>query len=78
MTQQPSIGDAVHYQSHGSADGKYKPEPRAAIITAVRNPEGPTSYVDVAVLNPTGLFFAQDIALEDEPTPGAVNWPPRA
>lgn len=78
--QTPSIGRVVHYQSLGSKDGKYKPEPRAAHITEVlETPEDGygRTRVSVAVLNPTGLFFAQDVALVDEPTPGAVNWPPR-
>lgn len=36
MTQQPSIGRIVHYQSYGTPGGEYLPEPRAAIITDVR------------------------------------------
>lgn len=35
MTQQPSIGRVVHYESRGSKDGHFRSEPRAAIITAV-------------------------------------------
>lgn len=35
MTQTPSVGRVVHYQSRGSADGVFLPEPRAALITAV-------------------------------------------
>jgi Holliday junction resolvase RusA-like endonuclease len=40
VEQKPSVGRIVHYQSHGSPDGTYKSEPRAAIITDVNtNPE---------------------------------------
>lgn len=35
MTTAPTVGRVVHYQSRGSADGLYPPEPRAAIITVV-------------------------------------------
>ncbi|QOC56083.1 hypothetical protein SEA_CLOWN_85 [Gordonia phage Clown] len=36
MTQTPSIGRIVHYQSYGTPGGEYLPEPRAAIITEVQ------------------------------------------
>lgn len=78
--QQPSIGRIVHYQSYGTPGGEYLPEPRAAIITEVHEtPDGGygRTVVSVAVVNPTGLFFAQNLELVDVPTPGAVNWPPR-
>lgn len=32
----PSVGRIVHYVSRGSADGFFKPQCRAAIITVVR------------------------------------------
>ncbi|QLF84122.1 hypothetical protein KNV15_gp76 [Gordonia phage Jambalaya] len=35
MTQQPTVGRIVHYQSYGTPGGEYPPEPRAAIITEV-------------------------------------------
>ncbi|WKW87201.1 hypothetical protein SAVBUCKETDAWG_75 [Gordonia phage Savbucketdawg] len=35
MTQQPTVGRIVHYQSYGTPGGEYLPEPRAAIITEV-------------------------------------------
>lgn len=35
MSPQPSVGRIVHYEARGSADGYFRPEPRAAIITAV-------------------------------------------
>lgn len=70
----PTIGRVVHYQSYGTPGGEYLPEPRAAIITSVReNPD----FVDLAVLNPTGMFFNQSVERAEEPTPGHWNWPPR-
>lgn len=33
----PTVGVIVHYQSYGTPGGEYLPEPRAAIITAVKN-----------------------------------------
>lgn len=80
---QPSIGRIVHYQSYGTPGGEYLPEPRAAIITAVQPgcdcamhcEFGPT--VSLAVLNPTGMFFNEDVPEAEEPTPGHWNWPPR-
>lgn len=61
------VGDRVVYMSHGSpvlSDGtqKYKPEPRAAIVTAV--PEWPglaPRRLSLCVLNPTGMFFDLDV-----------------
>lgn len=91
MIQQPSIGRVVHYTSHGSADGVYGKECRAAIITAVHDrdtvPEDGVPYVDLCVLNPTGLFFNQNCRHEElvgkiEPGPagrtgGTWHWPER-
>lgn len=74
----PRIGDTVYYHSRGSADGAFPAEPRAAIITAI--PEGQNTYpyprVHLAVLNPTGLFFDQDVSHAVEPRAGHWSWPP--
>lgn len=86
MPQQPSIGRIVHYQARGSADGKFAPEPRAAIVTAV--PEllseqpntGPEDYVkaaDLCVVNPSGMFFDREVPYAETPTPGHWSWPPK-
>lgn len=78
----PSIGRIVHYQSRGSKDGVYAPEPRAAIITQVHpftegdDPDA-APIVGLAVLNPTGFFFEQYVAFNDEPLPGCWSWPPK-
>lgn len=79
MDQKPSIGRIVHYQRRGSADGLYKPEPAAAIITAVPDfaMERSLGIVSLAVLNPEGLYFNTSVPFAEEPTPGHWNWPPR-
>lgn len=85
MQQIPSVGRIVHYQSHGSPNGQHKSEPRAAIITAVREaPNGtlveaaPTGQVvDLCVLNPTGMYFDRETPFSETPKPGCWNWPAR-
>lgn len=72
MTQQPTIGRIVHYQSYGTPGGEFLPEPRAAIITAV---SGET--VSLCILNPTGMFFNENLPYSSTPKPGHWSWPPR-
>jgi hypothetical protein len=59
----PSVGRIVHYVSRGSADGIYKPECRAAIITQVNydQTDGLEGYVGLAVWNPSGMFFHEAV-----------------
>ena len=72
----PSVGRIVHYVSRGSADGAYESECRAAIITAVR---GDSDVVDLAVLNPTGLFFDCGTSYHDgKGHPGSPDCPDNA
>lgn len=82
MSQKPTVGRIVHYQSYGTPGGEYLPEPRAAIITAVglpvaAGPDGPVIPVSLCILNPTGYFFNQSVPFAETPTPGHWNWPPR-
>lgn len=70
----PSVGRIVHYQSYGTPGGEYASVPRAAIITEVH--EDP-SWVALAVLNPTGMFFNRDVFYSATGEPGSWTWPPR-
>lgn len=69
----PTVGRVVHYHSYGTPGGEFKPEARAATITAVND----NGTVDVCVLNPTGFFFNRGVKFADTPTAGCVTWPPR-
>ncbi|MFE0036846.1 hypothetical protein [Streptomyces sp. NPDC059015] len=92
----PAVGRIVHYVSHGSPvlpDGsqRYEPTRRAAIIAAVpellsegpnSGPEGYVPAVSLAVLNPTGMFFDQEVPYADPAGPaglvgGTWHWPER-
>ena len=84
MSQQPSIGRIVHYVAHGTPireDGTqaYPPACRAAIITAVKDPAGQAGggIVDLAVLNPTGFYFNQDVPYVNagHHVGGSWHWP---
>ena len=68
----PSVGRIVHYVSYGTPGGEYKSECRAAIVTAVQ-PGGGTvipGTVSLAVLNPTGMFFNEDVRYDHGPDEG--------
>lgn len=86
----PSIGRIVHYVSYGTPGGEYSSQCRAAVITGV--PEGalPTvdtehseewdsdaAVCDLAVLNPTGMFFNRCAQSEEEHRGGTWHWPER-
>ncbi|MFJ6636554.1 hypothetical protein ACIQMR_35100 [Streptomyces sp. NPDC091376] len=87
----PSVGRVVHYVSYGTPGGEYTSQCRAAIITAVHDtdpvPEHGVPYVDLCVLNPTGVFFSQDCRYDEwdgtDMVPGALpqggswHWPER-
>lgn len=75
MSQNPTVGRIVHYHSYGTPGGEYLPEARAAIITGISDKGDQRAHL--AVLNPTGLFFNQDVAFHPEPAPGHWTWPPR-
>lgn len=74
----PSVGRVVHYVSRGSADGKFPATCRAAIVTDVagKQPASAQVLVSLAVLNPTGLFFDEDIRYDEGAgNPGASDCP---
>jgi hypothetical protein len=64
IVQMPTVGRIVLYKSYGTPNGEYKPEARAAVISAVHNQNleaGVVPEVDIVVLNPTGLFFNKTV-----------------
>lgn len=80
MQQKPSIGRIVHYVAPGSADGRFPPAHRAAIVTETFTPvpgDGEPA-IKVCVLNPTGIFFS-DWLTEDQTAsrPFTWHWPER-
>lgn len=76
----PSVGRVVHYVSHGTPvreDGEqaFTSECRAAVVTAVRE-DGDTA--DLAVLNPSGLFFDRSVEHDEVGHEGGTwHWPER-
>jgi hypothetical protein len=78
--QRPSVGRIVHYVSYGTPGGEYDSTCRAAIIAGLPDPEYTDSLVeltDLAVLNPTGLFFNRCRHDEDAKSGGTWHWPER-
>lgn len=78
----PAIGQIVHYVSYGTPGGEYTRQCRAAIITAVPEvelpvilPEGIATQVDLAVFNPTGMFFNRCHQDEETKQGGSWHWP---
>lgn len=68
----PTVGRMVYYKSYGTPNGEYKPENRAAVITAVEDAEN--GIVSLCVLNPTGQFFNQHVKQGQEG--GQWDWMP--
>ena len=66
----PTVGRMVYYKSYGTPKGEYKPEDRAAVVTAVNE----NGTIDLCVLNPTGLFFNQHVKNGEEG--GQWDWMP--
>lgn len=77
VEQVPSVRRMVSYWSHGSPDGKYQSEDRAAVVTGVDEPGNPTSSLSLCVLNPTGMFFNLHVPFSATPKAGCWSWPPR-
>ena len=72
----PSVGRIVHYVAYGTPKGEYLPEHRAAIITAIPDPNVEAGdMVSLCVLNPTGMFFNVAIYHDESGTPGTWHWP---
>jgi hypothetical protein len=87
---QPSVGRVVHYVSYGTPGGEYTSQCRAATVTAVPTylvaepmdgcPNGTDGewIASLAVLNPTGVFFNENVPQdEDGHAGGSWHWPER-
>ena len=70
----PTIGRIVHYVSYGTPGGEFAPEHRAAIITRVYE-DSSENDVDLCVLNPTGMFFNQQVMHDANHGGGTWHWP---
>lgn len=82
----PSVGRIVHYVSYGTPGGEYKSVCRAAVVTAVNTKtvkvngmEGERiEHVDLAILNPEGMFFNRGVMqAEADHVGGTWHWPER-
>lgn len=86
----PSVGRIVHYVSYGTPGGEYTSQCRAAVVTEVPKylvaepmdgcPNGTDDewIASLAVLNPTGTFFNQNVPQDEhEHAGGTWHWPER-
>jgi len=67
---QPTVGRMVYYKSFGSPGGEHASIQRAAVITAVIS----LTLVSLCVINPTGLYFNENVTQGDGP--GQWDWMP--
>lgn len=75
MSNNPYVGEIVHYVSYGTPGGEYKSQCRAAIVVGVpevEQPEDAPALLDLCVLNPTGIFFNR--CPQDEKTKSGGTW----
>lgn len=71
----PSVGRIVHYVAYGTPGGEYPAGVcRAAIVTEVTR----KARIGLAVLNPTGMFFNENVDYDPDKTSGTWHWPERA
>lgn len=68
-----AVGRTVHYVAPGSADGTYPSEHRAAIVTRVDSKEH--GLVSLAVLNPTGIHFVENLPHDPDGEAYTWHWP---
>lgn len=86
----PSVGRIVHYVSYGTPGGEYASQCRAAVVSDVPKylvaepmdgcPNGTDGkwIASLAVLNPTGMFFNENVRQDEEGHAGGTwHWPER-
>lgn len=82
----PSVGRVVHYVSYGTPGGEFPSTCRAAIVTATNGlvqyrpgveVASDAEVVDLAVLNPEGLFFNRGVVQDEAKARGTWHWPER-
>ncbi|MFJ6559974.1 hypothetical protein ACIQMV_08835 [Streptomyces sp. NPDC091412] len=85
MSDAPQVGEIVHYVSYGTPGGEFTSQCRAAIVTEVPRyllaepldgcPNGTDGewVASLAVLNPTGAYFNQNLS-RDEHTRDGGTW----
>ncbi len=85
----PTVGRIVHYTNLGDADGKFPPEPQAALITKVKkvhdddqvHDSGACSEdcyeVSLHIFYETGDFYMKDVPFSEEYKRGHWTWPKR-
>ena len=78
----PTVGRIVHYMSYGTPGGEFTSQCRAAVVPAVRvaapGHERGAPYVDLFVMNPTGVFLNQNCHFDEEVKRGGTwHWPER-
>jgi len=69
-TVMPTVGRIVYYKSYGTPKGEYKPENRAAVVTAIAE----DGTLSLCVLNPSGMFFNSGVKQGQEG--GQWDWMP--
>jgi len=71
------IGMGMHYTSYGTPGGEYGKECRAAIVTEILKPyvsDDEHEVVSLAVLNPTGVFFNQEVKYDRDRAGGTWHY----
>jgi hypothetical protein len=72
---EPSVGRIVHYVSPGSADGRYAPAHRAAIVTEIPPDYEDDRKLNLLVFNPTGTHHAFSVPHNVNAVGYSWHWP---